>query len=128
MSFAVLHIDHVEVFARDIAAAAHWYERVLGLKVDGGLDSEPVLIGVGGNYLALFKARLTGPDNSDDASQPPIRWRRVAWKTTATGFDEAQRHLAACGVTFHGPVDHGSSWSIYFADMDGNPLEITYDV
>ena len=128
MSFAVLQIDHVEVFVRDIAGAAQWYERVLGLKVDDGLHSEPVLIGAGGTYLALFAARETGPDNSDDAGQPPIRWRRVAWKTTATGFEEAQRHLAACGINFHGPVDHGSSWSIYFADLDGNPLEITYDV
>jgi catechol 2,3-dioxygenase len=125
--FAVEGIDHVEVFVRDLEGAVRWYEDVLGLKKEGRW-AEPVLVGAGGNYLALFKARRSGADNSDDDRQPAIRWRRVAWRTNSHGFTQAQEHLRARGVPFEGPVDHGSSQSIYFTDPDGNPLEITYDL
>jgi catechol-2,3-dioxygenase len=50
----------------------------------------------------------------------------VAWLTDAEGFQLAPKHLASLGVHFGGPLDHGQSHSIYFADPDGNPLEITY--
>lgn len=125
MAFAVEGIDHVEVFVRDIPASIEWYEDVLGLKPAGGWDPEPQLIGVGQNYLALFQARREAPDSGDDETQPPIRWRRVAWRTTQRHFAAAQEHLRSKGVRFEGPIDHGDSQSIYFDDPDGNPLEIT---
>jgi catechol 2,3-dioxygenase len=128
MAFAVDGIDHVEVFVRDIPASLQWYEDVLGLKQAGGWDPEPKLIGAGENYLALFRARTHGSDNSDDEKQPPIRWRRVAWRTTKRKFAFAQEHLRAKDVHFDGPVDHGDSQSIYFNDPDGNPLEITCEI
>lgn len=127
MPFAVLGIDHIEVFVRDIADSAAWYERVLGLKPAGGWEPEPMLIGAGDNFLALFKARAAGPDNADDPRQPAIRWRRVAWRTDQDGFQAAQKYLQAMGVDYDGPTDHGDNESVYFADPDGNPLEITYD-
>ena len=33
MPFEIEQLDHVEVFVRDIDAAASWYDRVFGLKV-----------------------------------------------------------------------------------------------
>ena len=87
---------------------------------------DPKMIGTGGTMLAIFKAKGGGPDNADDDSQPPIRWRRVAWRTTKRGFQRAQKHLSEKGVNFSGPIDHRISWSIYFNDPDGNPLETTY--
>jgi catechol 2,3-dioxygenase-like lactoylglutathione lyase family enzyme len=48
MSFAVKAIDHVEVFVGDIAAAAKWYEDVLGLRELARWDPEPVMMGAGG--------------------------------------------------------------------------------
>jgi len=123
--FAVERIDHVEVFVRDVEAALEWYARVLGLSVAFRWDPEPVLIGAGGTMLALFRAQRPGTDNRDDDSRPPIRWRRVAWRTTFDNLDFACRHLSDQGVPFKGPIDHGMARSIYFQDPDGNPLEIT---
>jgi catechol-2,3-dioxygenase len=125
MNFSVKSLDHVEVFVSDIQGAARWYEQVLGLKEITRWDPEPVMIGAGGTKVALFQSQTT-------AAQPvgelkiDSGWRRVAWLTDAEGFKLAQEHLTTLGIPFAGPQDHGQSRSIYFADPDGNPLEITF--
>ena len=123
--FAVQSIDHVEVFVRSIPDAIRWYGEVLGLTETARWDPEPVMIGAGGTQLALFQARLGTVDASETPEPPPLRWHRVAWKTDRPGFEAAQEHLRSLAISFRGPVDHGASWSIYFQDPDGNPLEIT---
>jgi catechol-2,3-dioxygenase len=118
--FTALHIDHVEVFVRDLDAAVEWYGRVLGLQEVGRWNPEPIMIGVGGTKVALFRgdgAAARGASNG---------WHRVAWLTDEAGFRAAQAHLTSHGVAFRGPIDHQTSNSIYFADPDGNLLEITY--
>jgi catechol-2,3-dioxygenase len=40
-------------------------------------------------------------------------------------LETAQRHPRERRVAFTGPIDHDGPLSIYFADPDGNPLEIT---
>jgi len=127
MPFTAQSIDHVEVFVRDIPAAIRWYGEVLGLREIQRWDPEPVMIGAGGTMLALFQAP---PDSSEAAEKdkPPLRWHRVAWLTDPAGLEAAQRHLAALGIEFRGPVDHATTFSIYFRDPDGHPLEITAPV
>lgn len=122
MSFAVDRIDHVEVFVTDIQRAVDWYHRVLGLNEELRFDPEPVMIGRGGNRLALFRVAEGGKMTLGD-KRP--HWRRVAWLVSGTGFDEAQHHLSRNGVDYEGPINYGPVSSIYFNDPDGNPLEIT---
>jgi catechol 2,3-dioxygenase-like lactoylglutathione lyase family enzyme len=123
MSFAVEEIDHVEVFVRDIEAAARWYFQVLDLREVARWNPEPVMIGSGKTKLALFRA---GSDASQKASG--FHWHRVAWRTDRAGFEAAQRHLTELGIQFPGPIDHRLAHSIYFEDPDSNLLEITYYV
>ncbi len=123
MAFSVTQIDHVEVLVRDLDAAARWYRDALGLVEQRRWEPEPVMIGAagGGPMLALFRAG----GGSTPAAGP--HWHRVAWRAPdREDFAAAQRHLAALGIPFRGPVDHDVAWSIYFHDPDGNPLEITY--
>ena len=129
MSFTVDRVDHVEVFVRDIEAAVRWYDEVLGLKVIHRFEPpHPVMIGAGGTMLALFQAKPGGQDWERLSTGNPVDWLRVAWHTDKPGFDAAQAHLKQQGVTYDGPIDHNISKSIYFADPDGHPLEITYYV
>lgn len=121
MSFAVRHIDHVELFVRDLEAAARWYADVLGLQEVCRWDPEPIMIGVGGTKLALFRA--TGRARPPRHSEP--HWHRVAWLTDTAGFEAAQEHLRQRSIEFEGPIDHRLGLSIYFEDPDGHPLEIT---
>ena len=124
MSFAVQRIDHVEVFVRDVEAAVRWYGEVLGLREMARWEPDPVMIGAGGTMIALFRANPEAV-RFPDVERNYIGWRRVAWRTDSAGFQQAQAHLRARGVSFRGPIDHESAWSLYFADPDGNPLEIT---
>ncbi len=127
MSFSVQQIDHVEVFVRDLDAAAKWYCDVLGLTLIHRWNPEPIFLGVGGTALALFLAEGPSRTARAEPSTPSATgWHRVAWRTTKDGFDAAQRHLKDRGIAFRGPIDHDIAWSIYFTDPDGNPLEITY--
>jgi len=124
MAFSVQSIDHVEVFVRSIPEAIQWYGDALGLREMARWDPEPVMIGAGGTMLALFRAAPNSM-RQGEAAAPALRWHRVAWRTDRTGFEAAQAHLTALGISFRGPVDHDTAWSIYFQDPDGHPLEIT---
>lgn len=128
--FRVAQIDHVEVHVPDVAGAADWYRRVLGLSPVSGLGWEiPLMISSdgGSTKLALFK----GEPQTDD-----VGWRRVAFRVSGASFLEFLRRLESVPVRDRdgsavGPrdvVDHDVAWSIYFSDPYGNPLEITsYD-
>ena len=126
MAFRAERIDHVEVFVRDIDAAARWYAEVLGLVEVARWDPEPVMIGAGGTKLALFRASADAASAAGGESPSSLRWHRVAWRTDRAGFENAQKHLRDRGVAFRGPIDHGIAQSVYFQDPDGHPLEITW--
>lgn len=67
MPFAVEEIDHVEVFVRDIEAAARWYSEVLGLRE----------IARGDHVLHLgASARLLC------SGQPNCLLREIPWRLT----------------------------------------------
>ncbi|MCH7813870.1 MAG: VOC family protein [Planctomycetes bacterium] len=128
MAFSVEQVDHVEVLVRDLEASARWYGRVLGLREIRRWEPHPVMIGAGGTMLALFRADRTASAGVASKSADPLRWRRVAWRTSPEGLEAARAHLEQCEVAFEGPIDHGGAHSLYFCDLDGHPLEITcYD-
>ncbi|MCK5942359.1 MAG: VOC family protein [Planctomycetes bacterium] len=112
-------IDHVHVYVADRDAAAAWYARVLGFSVieefrawaehPGG----PLTIAdaSGKVHLALF------------ATDKP-RHDAVALGVTAAEFLQWIAHLESCGLTVR-VADHDMAFSAYFADPDGNGLELT---
>jgi len=129
MPFRVKHIDHVELLVPDIARTESWYRKVLGLERVQAWDPEPVMIGAGGTNLALFtspraKGRL--PGKKKNGHRVSYGYLRVAFLTNRSGFEKAQKRLKKLGVAYRGPVDHDTSFSIYFQDLNGLPLEITH--
>lgn len=112
--------DHVHIYVQNRDAAERWYGRILGLTrtknlefwaIDGGpltLEND-----TGAIHLALFE-RPVQPCRST-----------IALRVSGTEFHAWRAHLERElpeGVTFE---DHEASVSIYFADPDGNPFEIT---
>ncbi len=136
--FRVQRLDHVHVFARDPRAAERWYADVLGLQNvfdyarQGDDPLGPIVLSSddGATHLAVFqgepKARRGGHDHD----------HMVAFRVDGAGFlaflDRLPRVPVKDGdgkaVVREAVVDHGRSWSIYFCDLDGNPIELTtYD-
>ena len=116
-------IDHVHVFVADRVAAEAWYERVLGLRRIAELafwsaDGGPLTLGnlgsaVDGVHLALFEGTNNSRCSTVALGVPGAEL--LAWRTHLQ--DALGRRIDL--------VDHQVSMSMYFADPDGNPFEIT---
>lgn len=124
--------DHIEVLVPDRADAAAWYSRVLGLTPVGAAarwadnPEGPLMLSSDGTarqvMLALFAGEPQGP-------HPQRGFRRLAFRTTAAGFESFVADAPRLGLTVGGAplqvFDHGEAFSVYFQDPYGNHLEVT---
>jgi catechol 2,3-dioxygenase-like lactoylglutathione lyase family enzyme len=132
--FRVERLDHVHVFAADRAAAAGWYAEILGLAMvydysRHGDAGGPVVLSSddGATHVAVFQA--------EGACRQQGHAHTVAFRVGGRGFltflDRLDRVVLRgdrARVGRGDVVDHGDCLSIYFHDLDGNPLELTtYD-
>ena len=116
-------IDHIHLFVSDRAAAERWYAAIMGFERVRDLefwaaDGGPLTIAdrSGKIHLALFERPAQACRST------------VALAVDATQFLAWRTHLAGVFGREVEAVDHQVSWSLYFADPDGNPFEITsYD-
>jgi catechol-2,3-dioxygenase len=108
------------VFVTDRVASEAWYGRVLGLArvpdlENWATDGGPLTLSnaTGEIHLALF-----------ERSAQPCR-STIALGVSGSEFLAWREHLA---IVLGSPIqieDHQLSWSLYLADPDGNPYEIT---
>ena len=113
-------IDHIHVHVADRNRAEQWYADVLGLRrmpelefwaADGG----PLTLQnpSGTVHVALF-----------ESAPQPCR-STIAVSVGAEEFVAWRLHLVEQLRRPVEPEDHQVSWSLYFSDPDGNPLEVT---
>jgi catechol 2,3-dioxygenase-like lactoylglutathione lyase family enzyme len=134
-AFRVAGIDHVEIFVPEQYEAARWYREVLGLEILPAFEhwatGGPLMISSDGGttMLALFNGEPLG-------DREPAGLRRIAFRVDGIAFaafcarldevpvfDTGEKRVTADDV-----VDHQGSFSIYFNDPYGTPLEVTtYD-
>lgn len=118
-------IGHVHLKVRDASRAAAFYTRILGLRETERIGQHFVFLAGNGSHHELALQSLgsaaAGPDD-----------RRVglyhsAWEVAdAAALLRVLDLLDRDGVE-HSDVDHGISWAIYFADPDGNGVEVYLD-
>ena len=118
------HIGHAHLKVRDLERSLEFYQRFLGLRVTERVGHLAFLSGGAAHHeLALQEVGASAP------SPPPrgVGLYHVAFEVTdRKAFAEAFHALAGAGVRM-AAVDHGISWALYFADPDGNGLEIYLD-
>jgi len=113
-------IDHIHLYATNRNQAEQWYADVMGFQrmpelefwaADGG----PLTLSnsSGTVHIALF-----------EAPAQPCR-SVIALSVGAEEFVAWRKHLVDKLKRPVEPEDHKLSWSLYFADPDGNPWEIT---
>jgi catechol 2,3-dioxygenase-like lactoylglutathione lyase family enzyme len=123
-------IDHVEIEVPSRYDAARWYRSALGFEILekfefwARVDSGPLMISTdhGKTKLALFARQPQG-------TVRPVGIRRIALRVGGEEFLKLIEHLDGLtgtdAVRRSAVTDHEKSFSIYFADPYGNPLEVT---
>jgi catechol 2,3-dioxygenase len=126
-----LHWSHAVLYVRDLQKMIEFYRDVLGFQVSdrGSLDRDnpgameiAFLTQVGSDHhqLAFVPVRGEGPSTTLDHIAFRVDSladvKEMASKLEADGRAGALR-----------PINHGNAWSVYFADPEGNGLEVFCD-
>jgi len=121
-------LGHVVLRVTDCQRAERFYGGVLGLPICARLDE-------GGLRMTFFTlgnhhdfAVMEVPGDGSSRSESAAGLHHVAFKVGST-IDElraAKANLDAAGIATT-PVDHDVTKSLYFADPDGNGVEVYID-
>ena len=131
--FRVIGLDHVHVYVRDRAGAARWYASVLGFRRNARYAcwareiGGPLTLTAGDDvtHIALFE------DAQRAGKATPFALRVdgesfVAFERRSAKLPLFDRRRRPSPPQLQ---DHQLSLSLYFNDVDGNPIELTtYDV
>jgi catechol 2,3-dioxygenase len=120
-------LGHVVLKVRDVQKSKEFYTRALGLKVAyEQTEWGAVFLSVGEQHhdLALFQLATGDPPA---ATQPGLH--HMAWQVGSFAeLQSAYRELRDWGVTVDATIAHNVTRSIYFADPDGNRVELYCDM
>ena len=121
-------LGHLVLRVRDLDRSEQFYSDVLGLNVRAKLDGKMVFMNASddaSHELALVSV-------GDDAPGPEVSrvgLYHFAWEMES--FEDLRRmyhELLERGLNIQGIGDHGISIGIYFADPDGNEIEVFYEL
>ena len=131
MAVKLERIGHCALRVRDVERSKQFYTEVLGFQL---MEQDPVH---GGVFMSLPNDGHTIDISSVSGSEAvpsPARGRHalgvrhLAFKTGSyEALREAYDTLLAHDVSVERMIDHVSQRSLYFADPDGNQLEIYYE-
>lgn len=119
-------LGHVVIKVRDIERAEAFYSGVLGLPICARSERGPMTFFSLGNHHDF--AVLGLGDEAEAAPRKAAGLAHVAFKigNSLDELKEAKRHLDDAGIECS-PVDHEVTQSLYFADPDGNQVELYVD-
>ena len=121
-------LGHVVLRVTDRERAERFYNGVLGLPVCARLDEGGFKMAFFtlGNHHDFAVMEVTGEGSS--RSETAVGLHHVAFNigTTFDELREARAKLDAAGIATT-PIDHEVTKSLYFADPDGNGIEVYVD-
>jgi catechol 2,3-dioxygenase len=122
-------LGHVVLRVTDRERAERFYNGLLGLPICARFDE-------GGFKMAFFSlgnhhdfAVMEVSGEGSSRAESAVGLHHVAFKigTTLDELREARAKLEAAGIATT-PIDHDVTKSLYFADPDGNGVEVYVDV
>lgn len=121
-------LGHVVLRVTDCDRAEAFYNGVLGLPVCARLDRDGVRMSFFslGNHHDFAVMQVSGEGSG--AAETAVGLHHVAFKIgdNLAQLREAKTMLEAAGVALR-PIDHEVTKSLYFADPDGNGVELYID-
>jgi catechol 2,3-dioxygenase len=124
----IQELGHVVIKVRDRTRAEAFYEGLLGLTVVARRDEPPMTFFSLGNHHD-FAILAVGDGGPDPAPNGPGLYH-VAFRVgdTIEELADAKTYLESQGVPIGMVADHTVTKSVYFADPDGNMVEVYVDV
>ena len=133
MSLKPVSLDHVNIYVRNAARSHEWYTDILGLHTQdiffhpGTERMRAAFLACDRDHahdIALFEV-------GDEAAVPQkgqVGLNHVAWRmANLDDLAAMYQKLKTKGVPIH-VADHTVSIGVYFADPDGNGLEVYYEL
>jgi catechol 2,3-dioxygenase len=118
-------LGHVHLKVRDLDRSVDFYSRIFALRVTERIGGQMAFLSGDGRHHEIALQAL-GPDAPEPDSFA-VGLYHVAFEVAdKAAFARAYRQLEDEGIET-AAVDHRISWAMYFADPDGNGLEIYCD-
>jgi catechol-2,3-dioxygenase len=112
-------IHHVGLHAKDPAASAEFYRDVLGMQIVGGSDSNHPL-----GETAFLSSRPEEESHEIALFANPT-FAHIAFKVSSLAdFRTLYAHVLKRDIPIKFLFNHGVSFAFYFADPDGNTIEV----
>jgi catechol 2,3-dioxygenase len=123
-------IGHVLLRVADEEASKRFYRDVLGFRI---AEEDPehggVFMTLDNAFHTLDIAQHSSPHDAPRPQRGQLGLVHIAFKVGSyAALRQAYAHLLENGVEIMRATDHLSQRSIYFADPDGNGLEIYYEL
>jgi catechol 2,3-dioxygenase len=123
-------IGHVNLRVADQEASKRFYRDILGFVI---AEEDPhhggVFMTLGENFHTLDIGQHSTPEAAQRPRRDQIGLGHIAFQVASyQALREAYKHLVDGGVTILRATNHVNQRSFYFADPDGNTLEIYYEM
>lgn len=123
-------IGHVNLRVADEEASKRFYRDILGFVI---AEEDPehggVFMTLGENFHTLDIGQHPAPTAAQRPRRDQIGLAHIAFQVASyAALREAYAHLAEHGVAILRATNHVNQRSFYFADPDGNTLEIYYEM
>jgi catechol 2,3-dioxygenase len=122
-------LGHIQLRVTDLERSKAFYRDVLGFRVS---EQDPkhgdLFMTLGEDFHTLDMAQHENSETVNSKARP-LGVAHIAFQVASyEALGEAYRTLLQHGVSIVHAMDHTSQRSIYFADPDGNRLEIYYEM
>ena len=123
-------IGHVNLRVADQEASKRFYRDVLGFAIaEEDPDHGGVFMTLGDNFHTLDIGQHPAPESAQRPQPRQIGLGHIAFQVGSySALRDAYAHLVSSGVEILRATNHINQRSFYFADPDGNTLEIYYEL
>jgi catechol 2,3-dioxygenase len=123
-------IGHVNLRVADQEASKRFYRDVLGFLIaEEDPDHGGVFMTLGENFHTLDIGQHPSPNDAPRPQRGQIGLAHIAFQVGSyAALRDAYTHLVKNGVEIMRATNHVNQRSFYFADPDGNTLEIYYEL
>ena len=124
ISFPDIALSHFEIYVRDLESMKEFYTRYLGfIETDKG-EGEDGMVFLSRNPDEHHQLVLT-PRQSRKPAESTVD--HIAFRVDSIPNLRVFHEALSTGSTTMQTVSHGTTWSIYFRDPEGNRLELFTD-